>query len=257
MRIRFLLAMFGLFALAGAAAVAGNGRGASAVQLLHGWNNISYLGSTAPPSEALTSISGQYSAVYKWSPATQTYQLYAPGVPGFVNTLTQIDPGDAIWVNYTQAQGEISTGSAGSSVPTGGSGKLSIAASTFTPMNDLAVSEKSFNQVGPVSTDVASQRYYAPLYLPQGATITTMTAAFEGTGDTVKIRLDYTDISNGDTSSAVFKLAEVLSSAGPSPQTATAFAHTVDNGSNVYFLVVDLTGGSASKLRGVSVSYTY
>jgi hypothetical protein len=31
----------------------------------------------------------------------------------------------------------------------------------------------------------------------------------------------------------------------------------VDNGANVYFLVVDLTGGSASKLRGVSISYTY
>ena len=29
------------------------------------------------------------------------------------------------------------------------------------------------------------------------------------------------------------------------------------DGTNVYFLVVDLTGGSASKLRGVSVSYTY
>lgn len=44
---------------------------------------------------------------------------------------------------------------------------------------------------------------------------------------------------------------------GRLPQTATAFAHTVDNGANVYFIVVDLTGGPASKLKGVSISYTY
>lgn len=258
MRIRYWMATLALTAVVGFAAVAGRGHDATAAQLLHGWNNISYLGSSAAPSEALNGISGQYSAVYKWDPSTQAYQLYAPGVPGFVNTLTQINPGDAIWLNYTQAQGEINTGSVGSGgTPSGGAGKTSIAASTFVPMSDLAVYEKNFNQLNPVSNDVASQRYYAPLYLPQGATITTMIAAFEGTGDTVKIRLDYTAITNGETSSSVFKLAEVLSSAGPSPQSSTAFAHTVDNGANVYFIVVDLTGGSASKLRGVSVSYTY
>lgn len=257
MRIRYLLATLALTVTVGFAAVVGNGHDATAAQLLLGWNNVSYLGSSASPSQALIGISGQYSAVYKWDPATQAYQLYAPGVPGFVNTLTQVNPGDAIWVNYTQAQGEINTGSVGGTAPTGGTGKLSIAASTFSPMNDLAVYEKNFNQISPVSNDVASQRYYAPLYLPQGAVISTMTAAFEGAGDVVKIRLDYTAITNGETSSSVFKLAEVLSGAGPSPQTATAFTHTVDNGANVYFLVVDLTGGSASKLRGVSVSYTY
>ena len=257
MRLRYLVATLAMAATVGFAAFAGRGGDASAAQLLRGWNNISYLGSSAAPASALNGISGQYSAVYKWDPSTQAYQLYAPGVPGFVNTLTQINPGDAIWVNYTQNQGEINTGSVGSTAPTGGSGKLSIAASTFVPMSDLAVYEKSFNQLNPVTNDVASQRYYAPLNLPQGATITTMTAAFEGSGDTVKIRLDYTAITNGDTSSAVYKLAEVLSSAGSSPQTATAFNHTVDNGANVYFLVVDLTGGPSSKLRGVSVSYTY
>ncbi len=257
MRIRFLLATLASTVTVGFAAFAGNGHDATAAQLLMGWNNISYLGSSAAPAQALIGISGQYSAVYKWDPSTQSYQLYAPGVPGFVNTLTQVNPGDAIWVNYTQAQGEINTGSVGGAAPSGGTGKLSIAASTFSPMSDLAVYEKNFNQINPVSNDVASQRYYAPLYLPHGATITTMTAAFVGTGDVVKIRLDYTAITNGETPSSVFKLAEVLSSAGPSPQTATAFAHTVDNAANVYFFVVDLTGGSASKLRGVSVSYAY
>ncbi len=257
MRVRYLLAAVALMGTIGVAVLAGSGHDARAAQLLRGWNNISYLGASAPPSEALSGISGQYSAVYRWDPVTQAYQLYAPGVPGFVNTLSQINPGDAIWVNYTQTQGELNTGSVGNNPAPGGSGKLSIAASTFVPMNDLAVYEKSFNQLNPVSNDAASQRYFAPVQLPHGAAITTMTAAFEGSGDTVKIRLDYTAITNGDTSSAVYKLAEVLSSAGGSPQTVTAFAHTVDNGANVYFLVVDLTGGSASKLRGVTISYTY
>lgn len=229
-----------------------------AAALLHGWNNVSYLGTAKPPSEALTGINGQYSSVYRWDAGTQDYQLYAPGLPGFANTLTQLNPGDAIWLNFTAESGQLNTGSVGS----GGSGsvsgpsKISVAASTFMPMNDLAVYEKSYNQIAPVGTDVASQRYFAPVSLPNGASITSMTAAFEGTGDTVKVRLDYTPLANGDATASVFKLVEVLSSGGASPQTANAFAHTVDNGVNVYFLVVDLTGGSASKLRGVSISYT-
>jgi hypothetical protein len=257
MRIRIALATLALAVMAGFGAFAANGHDAHAAQLLQGWNNISYLGSAASPSQALNAISGQYSAVYRWDPQSQTYQLYAPGAPAFVNTLSQINPGDAIWVNYTQAAGELNTGTPGNQAPTSGSGKLSIAASTFLPTNDLAIYEKSFNQVHPTGTDTASQRYFAPVTLPHGVTITTMTAAFEGTGDSVKIRLDYTPLSNGDAAGSVFKLAEVLSSAGASPQTATAFAHTVDNGTNVYFLVVDLTAGPASKLRGVTISYTY
>ena len=257
MRIRIALATLALVALAGLGATAGNGHDASAAQLLRGWNNVSYLGGAATPSQALSGISGQYSAVYRWDPVSQTYQLYAPGVPGFVNTLAQLNPGDAIWLNYTQQAGELNTGNVGNPAPAGGSGKRSIAASTFQPASDLAIYEKSFNEVKPVGTDAASQRYFAPVTLPHGAKITTMTAAFEGSGDTVKIRLDYTSITNGDTSSSVFKLAEVLSSAGSSPQSATAFDHTVDNGANVYFPFVALTGGPASKLRGVSISYTY
>lgn len=257
MRMRTVFVALALLAVTATGAVAGSGHDANAAQLLAGWNNISYLGAAKPPAEALAPIAGQYSAVYRWDPASQSYQLYAPGVPGFANTLSEIKPGDAIWVNYTQPQGELNTGSLGGAPAPGGSGKLSIAASTFVPMNDLAVYEKGFNQLAPVGTDAPSQRYFAPVDLPHGATITTMTAAFEGPGDTVKIRLDYTAITNGDSSAAVYKLAEVLSSAGGSPQTATAFAHTVDNGANVYFIVVDLTGGPASKLKGVSISYTY
>ena len=235
-----------------------SGDGAHAAALLRGWNNVSYLGDAKPPSEALASINGQYSSVYRWNPVDQTYLLYAPGVPGFANTLTSLNPGDAIWLNYTADSGQLNTGSVGSggSGSVSGPGKISVAASAFMPMNDLAVYEKSYNQIAPVGTDAASQRYFAPISLPNGASILSMTAAFEGTGDTVKIRLDYTPITNGDATASVYKLVEVTPAGGASPVTASSFAHTVDNGANVYFLVVDLTAGPASKLRGVSVSYT-
>lgn len=203
MRIRTVFVALALLAVAATGAITSSGHDANAAQLFAGWNNISYLGAAKPPAEALAPIAGQYSAVYRWDPASQSYQLYAPGVPGFANTLSEIKPGDAIWVNYTQPQGELNTGSLGSAPASGGSGKLSIAASTFVPMNDLAVYEKGFNQLAPVGTDAASQRYFAPVDLPHGATITTMTAAFEGSGDTVKIRLDYTAITNGDRKSVV------------------------------------------------------
>ena len=259
MRTRLLtaLALPALSAVAVALAVLAGGTGASAAQLLRGWNNIAYFGASAPPAQALAPLTGEYTAVYRWDPATQSYQLYAPGVPGFVNTLSTINPGDAIWVHYTGSGREFNTGAPPAGSAPGGAGKISIAASTFVPASDLAVYEKGFNQLYPLNTDPASQRYFAPVNLPHGATITSMTAAFEGTGDTVKIRLDYTPIANGDTPGQVYKLAEILSSAGPSPQTASAYAHQVDNGANVYFVVVDLTGGTASKLRGITISYTY
>mgnify|MGYP001321771188 CR=1 FL=1 len=257
MRTRILALALALFAVSAAAAFTAGRHDAGAAQLRAGWNNVAYLGAARPPSEALSSIAGQYSAVYRWDSTAQAYQLYAPGVPGFANTLTQVNPGDAIWVNYTEQQGELNTGSLADTPASGGSGKISIAASTFVPVNDLAVYEKSFNLLHPAGSDTASQRYFAPVYLPNGSSITTMSAAFEGSGDTVKIRLDYTALANGDSAAAVYKLAEVLSSTGSSPQSATAFEHTVDNGANVYFLVVDLTGGAASKLKGVSISYTY
>jgi hypothetical protein len=228
---------------------------ARAASLTRGWNNISYLGDAQAPADALSPIDGQYSSVYKWDAASQSYLLYAPAAPSFANTLSSIGPGDAIWVNFTENQGTLNTGTA-SGGGTSGPGILSIAASTFMPMNDLAIYEKNYNQIAPVGTDAASQRYFAPVILPQGATITSMTANYVGSGDTVKVRLDYTPLANGDQTASVFKLVEVLSSSGSSPQTAQAFAHTVDNGANVYFLVVDLTGGSASKLMGVSIAYT-
>ena len=245
-------AALGGLALAGAM-ISPGGSSAADGSLVKGWNNVAYLGGSAPPETALAAIDGKYSVVYRWDAEAKAYEVYAPEVPSFASTLETLQSGDAIWLNVTEDDAVLSAASSGS---TSGGGVISIAASTFQPSSDLALYEKTFNELHPVGDDEASQRYYAPVTLPNGATITSMTAAFTGSGDTVQIRLDYTPLTNGADGAQVFKLVEVLSSSGSSPQTAQAFAHTVDNTANVYFLIVDLTGGPDSKLHGVSIAYT-
>jgi len=215
-----------------------------------GWNNVAYLGPSGPPSEVLAPHADKYSAIYRWNAETQAYEVYAPGMPAFAATLTELRTGDAVWLNVT-APGLTLPQAA--SAPA--SGALSIPASAFFPASDLAMYEKSFNQLYPVSTDHASQRYYALVSLPDGVTVTSMTAAFEATAGEVKLRLDFTPLANGSSATQVFKLAEVLSTNGRSPQTVSAYPHVVDNTANVYFLVVDLTGGPSTKLFGVSIAY--
>lgn len=245
-RIPAVAAAISALGLAAGALSSGHDAGAAS-GLVKGWNNVAYLGSSGTPSEALASIDGKYSAVYRWDPSEGVYEVYAPDAPGFANTLSQISYGDAIWLHVTADSAELTTGRAGS---------VSISASTFVPESDLAIYEKTYNQLHPVGTDDASKRYYANVTLPDGVTITSMTAAYTATGGTVHLRLDYTPLTNGTDAGKVYKLVEILSSDGPSPRTAQAFAHTVDNEANVYFLIVDLTGGPDTKLHGVSIAYT-
>ncbi len=234
---------------ASAALAAGDEHARAGATLLQGWNNVSYSGGALPPSEAFASVEGKYDSVYRWNAATQSYEVYSPGGPAFGNTLTQMADGDAVWISVTAASATLAS--------TTKTGNVSMAASTFLPTNDLAIYEKSFNQLNPVGTDAASERYYAPVVLPDGATVTSMTVAFEaGSGTSVQARLDFTPIGNGTNTGQIYKLAEVVSSTGASPQTASAFGHTVDNQANVYFVVVDLTGGAGAKLRGISIAYT-
>lgn len=215
-----------------------------------GWNNIAYSGESQTTSAALAPIEGKYNAAYRWDSQRQVFEFFAPAAPSFANNLDELNEGDSLWLDITKEGAELTAATK--------TGVISIAASTFLPASDLAIYEKKFNELSPVGDDAASQRYYAPLTIPHGATITSMTAAYEasGTGE-VQVRLDYTAIGNADSETGpVYKLAEALSSQAPSPVTVSAFSHVVDNSANVYFLVVDLTGGPATTLRGVSVAYT-
>lgn len=241
-------------ALAVFAAMAGAGSGANAAGgLVAGWNNVAYLGANAAPSEALASMAGKYSSVYRWDAVAKKYDVYAPEAPGIVNTLSTLANGDSIWIYVTASSAELSPPANSGNPGSTASGAISIPASAFFPASDLALYEKDYNQLSPVNADAASQRYFAPLNLPQGAKISEMTSHFAGSG--VRVRLDYTPLANGTDANQVYILAETNSTGGASPRTATAFNHTVDNTTNLYFLVVDLTDGSNSKLRGISIKY--
>ena len=253
--IRFVALSVALGAVIAFAAVSNRGNEASAAGgLVAGWNNVAYLGASAAPSEALASMAGKYSSVYRWDATSKKYDVFAPEAPGVVNTIGTLSTGDSIWIYVTASSAELSppanTGTPGAA----SAGVISIPASAFFPESDLALYQKDYNELQPVGSDTASQRYFAPVQLPQGAKVTEMTTHFAGTG--VRVRLDYTPLSNGTDANQVFILAETNSTGGASPRTATAFNHTVDNSANLYFLVVDLTGGSNSKLRGVSIKYS-
>jgi hypothetical protein len=173
---RLLLAALALPALGGAALAFSAGTPARAnTQLAVGWNNVSYLGDTQPPTEALAPIAGKYSAVYRWDAAQQKYEMYAPAAPAYTNSISSIATGDALWVLMTGSGGSLP-----STVQTGTgdqSGKVAVPASAFMPASDLALYEKTFNEIHPVSNDEASKRYFAPVHLPDGATVTGMTPA--------------------------------------------------------------------------------
>ena len=249
-RPRILTVTAGVLGVAGCLTAWATASASDPSMLAKGWNNIAYMGDARAVSDVLAPIEGKYKAVYRWDAQTQEFQFFAPTAPSFANSLGQLKTGDSIWLDVTTQGAQLEAPAK--------RGVVSLAASTFLPASDLAIYEKKFNELSPVGTDDASKRYYAPLNLPQGATITSMTAAYAaGGGGTVQVRLDYTSLSNADSESgAVYKLAEALSTGGPSPQTTAAFAHIVDNAANVYFIVVDLNGGPATKLRGVSVAYT-
>ncbi len=223
----------------------GHDQARASTGLVSGWNNIAYLGPTASPDQALASLGNGYSAVYRWNAVEKQYEVFSPDAPGFANSITELRTGDSIWIHLTSASAELNVGAL--------TGNVAVAASTFQPASDLAMYEKGFNELRPVSDDEYSQRYFAPVTLPDGVTITSLTAHFAGSG--IRVRLDYTPLSNGNDPSQVFILAEANSTNGSSPQTASAYAHTVDNTQNVYFLVVDLTNGEDSRLRGVSIAY--
>lgn len=253
-RFRFVVLSVALGAIA-LASITFRGNEANAANgLVVGWNNVAYLGASAAPSEALASMAGKYSSVYRWDAAAKKYDVFAPEAPGIVNTLSTLSTGDSVWIYVTASSAELSPPANSGTPGAASSGVISIPASAFFPESDLALYEKDYNELRPVGSDVDSQRYFAPVHLPQGAKVTELVSHFAGSG--VRVRLDYTPLSNGTDANQVFILAETNSTGGSSPQSDEAFNHTVDNSTNLYFLVVDLTDGSNSKLRGISIEFS-
>jgi len=74
-----------------------------AEDLVAGWNNVVYTGTSKQASTALTSIAGKYSIVYAFDNATGTWKSFVPGQPRALNTLGGLLTMQVFWVHMTEA----------------------------------------------------------------------------------------------------------------------------------------------------------
>jgi len=73
-----------------------------ALGLAPGWNTIVYSGDPMTAAELAAQLHGAES-LFKWDPVTQEWQSFRAGVPAFLNSLTDVVPGDAIWIKMQRA----------------------------------------------------------------------------------------------------------------------------------------------------------
>jgi hypothetical protein len=97
-----LLALAVLVATVLAAARAG-GQPATTVTvpLVPGWNNVAYVGPTAPVPRVLASLGDTYRTVWEFDPRGQQFRAYDPRVP-VASDLTELTGGRAFWVYLLQ-----------------------------------------------------------------------------------------------------------------------------------------------------------
>ena len=68
--------------------------------LARAWNLVGWTGATAV-EEAVAGISGEFAALFTWDAAAQSFQSFNPSGPAFLNTLTEVQLGDGVWINMT------------------------------------------------------------------------------------------------------------------------------------------------------------
>ena len=71
--------------------------------LERGFNLVSWTGSTRPVADAVAGLEGVLQALYAWDPVGQTFRTYRPGTPDFLNDLTRLRAGDAVWIQVSTA----------------------------------------------------------------------------------------------------------------------------------------------------------
>lgn len=73
------------------------------VQLRSGFNLVGWTGPTTPIGDALEGMTGTVISVFAWDSAAQTFLQYRPGVPAALNTLTELETADGVWVLMDRA----------------------------------------------------------------------------------------------------------------------------------------------------------
>lgn len=71
--------------------------GVPTLPLSPGANLVAWPGGNVSPAQVFGPDSN-VAVVYEWDAATGTWKRYLPGMPGYLNTLTQLRPGSAYWV---------------------------------------------------------------------------------------------------------------------------------------------------------------
>lgn len=82
--------------------------------LLPGWNNVAYLGPTAPIAQVLAPLGSTFRTAWEFDAQRQTFRAYNPRLPA-VSDLTQLTTRRAFWIDMAQGgsltyQGQPATG---------------------------------------------------------------------------------------------------------------------------------------------------
>ena len=76
------------------------------VPLLEGWNLVGWTGAT-PITEATAAIAGTFNAVFTWDATSQRFRSYNPSLPANLNTLSDLELGDAVWIRVASPGGAL------------------------------------------------------------------------------------------------------------------------------------------------------
>jgi hypothetical protein len=68
------------------------------VALEVGFNLVTWTLAAAPVVEAVASLGNAVTAIYAWDPIARAFLSYRRDAPAFVNTLSELAPGQALWV---------------------------------------------------------------------------------------------------------------------------------------------------------------
>lgn len=66
--------------------------------LAAGFNLVTWTADQRPVADAVASLGDTFRAIYAFDAASQRYQTYRAGAPAFLNDLTQLNTGQAVWI---------------------------------------------------------------------------------------------------------------------------------------------------------------
>ena len=74
---------------------------ARVLTLQPGWNNVSWAGAPTPVTAAINALAGRVDRVFAWDPERQVYDSFIVAAPSFLNTLSMLQRGQALWLFVT------------------------------------------------------------------------------------------------------------------------------------------------------------